>query len=332
MDQASIVMCVDDDTTVLNALRSLLVKHLGPRHVVESATSGAEALEIHAELREQGKELSVVISDYIMPGMRGDELLVQLHELSANTVNIMLTGQSDLEGVKRAINGANLYRFLEKPFNNADIVLTARSAAHAYAQGRELARQHAQLQHINENLEGLVQQRTAELAAKNDEVVHGALKDGLTGLPNRQGLGEALGAACARAAGEGAGFAVLLLDIDNFKQINGTHGHPVGDQVLVDLAGILSQNLGAADVLGRWGDEEFLIVMPGAGADGARTAANTLRACLARQSLPVVGKMTACFGSALWRGGDIVPALIARADAALGRAKTGGRDRIEHGQ
>src|ERR1700752_1255235 len=111
MDEA-IVLCVDDDTTVLKALRTLLVKQLGAGHLVDVAESGAEALEICEDLRAKGRDLSVVITDYIMPGMRGDELLVRLHERSPSTVKIMLTGQSDLEGVKRAINHANLYRFL----------------------------------------------------------------------------------------------------------------------------------------------------------------------------------------------------------------------------
>ena len=76
-----------------------------------------------------------------MPGMRGDELLVRIHEKSPRTIKIMLTGQSELEGVKRSINEANLYRFLEKPFNNADFVLTVKSGLHVYSQERELAGQ-----------------------------------------------------------------------------------------------------------------------------------------------------------------------------------------------
>src|SRR4051794_31691559 len=111
------ILCVDDDPTVLMALRVLLGK-LGPGHVVEIAEGGDEALEIEADLRERGRDLAVVISDFIMPGMHGDELLVRLHEVSPSTIKIMLTGQSDFDGVKRAINKANLYRFLEKPFNN----------------------------------------------------------------------------------------------------------------------------------------------------------------------------------------------------------------------
>ena len=140
MDKNSIILCVDDDSTVLNALRSMMANHFGPEVQVEFAESGEEALEIEAELRAQGSELGLVISDFMMPGLRGDELLVQLHEKSPNTVKILLTGQSDMSGVKRAINDANLYRFLEKPFLNEDIVLTVRAANRTNSQERGLFR------------------------------------------------------------------------------------------------------------------------------------------------------------------------------------------------
>lgn len=127
-----IILCVDDDSTVLNALRTLVGKIFGNDHQVEIAESASEALEIAEEHHKNGTPLAVVISDYIMPWMRGDELLIKLHLLYPDAIKIMLTGQSDLEGVKKAINDANLYRFIEKPFNNADLILTLRSALRAF--------------------------------------------------------------------------------------------------------------------------------------------------------------------------------------------------------
>ncbi len=150
-----IILCVDDDPTVLTALRALLSK-LGPEYSVEIAESGAEALEIEAVLRENGHSLAVVISDFIMPGMRGDELLVRLHELNPNTIKIMLTGQSAFDGVKRAINQANLYRFLEKPFDNDDLLLTIKSASVAYSLDRAIKRQNAELMQLNSELEQML--------------------------------------------------------------------------------------------------------------------------------------------------------------------------------
>lgn len=152
MDQG-IILCVDDDTTVLIALRTLLTHALEGLHLIEIAESGAEALEILRDLERSGHHVSVVISDFIMPGMRGDELLIQVHQQSPTTVTIMLTGQSDFEGVKRAINQANLYRFLEKPFNYDDIVLTVKSALLAYEHEYTLHQQNTQLRVLNGDLE-----------------------------------------------------------------------------------------------------------------------------------------------------------------------------------
>ncbi|WP_051443178.1 response regulator [Curvibacter gracilis] len=125
------LLCVDDDATVLSALRTLLKNTLGTHCQIELAESGQEALEICEELQAEGQAVNVVISDFIMPSMRGDELLVRLHEKFPDMVKIMLTGQSDFAGVKRVINEARLYRFIEKPFNNADLVLTAKAAIEA---------------------------------------------------------------------------------------------------------------------------------------------------------------------------------------------------------
>lgn len=167
---SEIILCVDDDPAVLNVLRTLLIETLGDDCLVEIAESGQEALEICAELQAEGREVSVVISDFIMPGMSGDELLVRLHTMSPHTIKIMLTGQSSLQGIHRAINEANLYRFLEKPINGADLVLTTKSAIHAYDQERELEQRNkeleernAELKEANEELETRVAHRTEEL-------------------------------------------------------------------------------------------------------------------------------------------------------------------------
>ncbi len=122
-----IILCVDDDKTILTALRDLLDSTIN-NCLIEIAESALEAFEICEELAAEGNEPMIVISDFIMPGMRGDELLVRLHKKYPNMIKIMLTGQSELNGVVRVINEANLYRFMDKPFNNDDVVLTTKNA------------------------------------------------------------------------------------------------------------------------------------------------------------------------------------------------------------
>ena len=149
--RSGIILCVDDDITVLNVLHDLLAT-LSDDYVIEIAESGQEALEVCAEMRSRGQEVSVVLSDFIMPNMRGDEFLIRMHEISPRTAKILLTGQSDLQGVKRAINEAKLYRFLEKPLNNADLLLTVKSALRAYHQEAELERRNRELEQSNATL------------------------------------------------------------------------------------------------------------------------------------------------------------------------------------
>jgi diguanylate cyclase (GGDEF)-like protein len=329
LNQGGIILCVDDDSTVLNALRSVLSSNFGSEVEVEFAESGAEALEIVADLRAQGKELGLIISDFMMPGLRGDELLVRLHELSPNTVKILLTGQSDLTGVKRAINDANLYRFLEKPFLNDDIVLTIRGAIRAYCQERDLIRQNEELRRMNAELESIVQARTQELQEKNRELEVLSVTDRLTGLFNRRKLDQILEEELIRSRRYAINFSVIIIDIDHFKHVNDTYGHGVGDTVLEGMAKIMRERTREADALARFGGEEFVMVCRHSGLAGSLTNAEKLREAIAAHDFPQVGHVTASFGVATCREDDDAASLLARADAALYQAKAAGRNRVE---
>ena len=325
----SIILCVDDDPTVLSALRSMLSSHFGSELQLEFAESGDEALEIEAELREGGAELSLVISDFMMPGLRGDELLVKLHERSPNTTKILLTGQSDASGVKRAINEANLYRFLEKPFVNDDIVLTVREAVRSYQQERSLVLQNEELRRMNAELEDIVAERTMELVEKNRLLEVLSVTDKLTGLYNRRKLDELLNEQISLADRYGTPMSIIMLDIDHFKRVNDTHGHGVGDDVLVGMANLLRQNMRETDALGRLGGEEFVVVCRHNNFSESMAAATKLRQAIADHIFPVVGQVTSSLGVASWRADDTATTLLARADEALYRAKHAGRNRVE---
>lgn len=324
-----VVLCVDDDTTVLHALRILLNKQLGSDCVVEIAESGEEALEICEELHEQSRDVGVVISDYIMPGMLGDELLARVHATNPDAVKILLTGQSHIDGVKRAINEANLYRFLEKPFDNADIVLTTRGALRAFQQDKLLQRQNEELRRFNTELESMVAAKTAELLDKNRELERLAITDRLTGLYNRLKLDQILAEELALAQRYATPFALVLVDVDHFKAVNDQHGHQMGDAVLVEMAGLLHAHARATDAVGRWGGEEFLIVCRKTELDGGVAMAEKLRALIADHHFPGLGGKTASFGVSAFRSGDGIAAMVNRADQALYRAKAQGRDRVE---
>ncbi len=148
-----VIVCVDDEPMILYSLKVELKKILGRKYVVESAESGGEAIEIIEELLEDNIDIPLVISDYIMPQMKGDELLQRIHAIAAKTLKVMLTGQASIEAVVNAINSAKLYRYMGKPWDHDDLKLTVTEAIRSYFQDKQLAEQHAKLQQMNQQLE-----------------------------------------------------------------------------------------------------------------------------------------------------------------------------------
>jgi len=161
-----------------------------------------------------------------------------------------------------------------------------------------------------------------------------ALVDGLTGLANRRAANEALHAEAARAERLETPLAVVLADLDGFKDVNDEHGHAVGDAVLRVFAEVLRETLRESDVAGRWGGEEFLLLLPGADADGAAQLAERVRVRLAARSIPGSPGLhvTASFGVAEYAGETNTEQLLAAADGALYRAKRAGKDRVERAE
>jgi signal transduction histidine kinase len=157
------ILCVDDEIVVLESLKEQLKRHFGKKYYIEIASSGAEALEILAELQVEDIEIPLIISDANMPDMKGDELLSQIHKHSPRTLKILLTGQASADVVGNAVNQANLYRYITKPWDETDLVLTATEALRRYEQEQQLAQKNEALQQLNASLEQKVAERTAQL-------------------------------------------------------------------------------------------------------------------------------------------------------------------------
>lgn len=147
-----VILCVDDEKIVLDSLKEQLRSRLEGGYMIETAESGADALELIEELAEDDLELAVVISDQIMPEMKGDELLKTVHEKCPRTLKILLTGQADAQAVGNAVNSANLYRYISKPWQATDLTLTVKGALRSYNQGKQLEEQNEILQKTNQEL------------------------------------------------------------------------------------------------------------------------------------------------------------------------------------
>ncbi len=155
-----------------------------------------------------------------------------------------------------------------------------------------------------------------------------AYTDALTGLPNRRRLYEDLRRLIATAERYGQTFCVCLFDLDHFKQLNDQHGHLVGDQALRAVARAVPQHLRAADHFGRWGGEEFAILLPQTDLSSAQTALDRVRLELHAINLPDVSMITASFGVTEYVPGDTGETILHRADQAMYLAKTTGRNRV----
>ncbi len=172
--EKGVILCVDDERVVLNGLQSQLGRGFGDEYPIEVTESAEEALELVKEILESGIDIPIVISDQLMPGMKGHELLKLVHELSPATYTILLTGQSDLEAVTEAVNHANLYRYISKPWEGHDLLLTVREAIKSYYQDQQLEEQNRMLDIQNKELEEIVEERTQELLEekrKSDELL-----------------------------------------------------------------------------------------------------------------------------------------------------------------
>jgi diguanylate cyclase (GGDEF)-like protein len=291
---------VVDDSKVVRAIVSRALKMGG--YDVREAPNGAEALRLLAQ-----EPHDVVITDLRMPDLDGFEVLAQVKRLDPDVEVIVLTG-SHAKDVSCAIRALRLgaHDYLAKPPASADEVLLT----------VERALEKKRLKDANRRL---VQ-----------ELQHMSRRDPLTGLLNRRSLDEALAREIARARRHGHALSLMMLDLDHFKKVNDTWGHPAGDEVLRTFARVVASLLREEDVLYRYGGEEFLAVLPETDARGALAAAERVVAGVAATPVALAGgrlRVTVSAGVAsLSPAVQDADGLVARADEALYSAKSSGRN------
>ena len=181
-------------------------------------------------------------------------------------------------------------------------------------------------------LTGLIQVYEYSREKAEGRLEHLAATDSLTGLPNRKCLREVLDRTLSEAERTGAGFCVLGMDLDHFKSVNDQYGHDAGDQVLCQIADLLRTRLRSTDTPARWGGEEFFVLLPGTGTEGALKIAEAVRAKLAKTPIILGGeqlKVTISIGISEYPAdGRDVSELLVSADRRLYEAKSRGRDLV----
>lgn len=162
-----IIICVDDEKIIVDSLKAEIKSAFKDQLIVETAESGNEAIEIIEECKNRNIKIPIVVSDWLMPQMKGDELLAKVHRILPDTKKILLTGQVTTIGLGNAINDAKLYRFIPKPWNAEDLELTLTEAFKSYYHQIQLNTANQKLKDINTTLEQLICERTAELEESN---------------------------------------------------------------------------------------------------------------------------------------------------------------------
>lgn len=187
----------------------------------------------------------------------------------------------------------------------------------------------AQVSSLSDELEGKVSDRTKELQKSNVELAYQSHHDILTGLHNRRYITEHLRSEFLRMRRTGSGYAVLIMDIDFFKNVNDTYGHSTGDRVLRNVADVVRSSVRETDFVARYGGEEFLVLLPDADAAGAALAAEKIRAAVAAGCCPDACPVTVSIGLAMSTPDDgDEDVAVGLADSRLYVAKSSGRNQV----
>ena len=436
-----VIICVDDDEIILNSLGEQLKRCLGNDYEIELINNSSEVLELYAELVAEGLEIPLVISDQNMSLMSGDKLLEQLHKSYPQTLKILLTGQADGDAIGKLVNVGALYRYIPKPWDETDLILTVKEALRCYGQEQALAEQNKLLIATNAKLEESLSLLLATLEAtadgilvldKNNNVIrfnqkfldlwglsqvissithrnqilnqicdqlikpdadfslhlttsltlnkykllelkngtilecypqvqqlqqktlgivwsfsdvterqkaeavikHNAFHDALTGLANRTYFDLQLKAALNDIHNSKSLLAVMFFDLDRFKIINDTLGHPAGDLLLKSVVKRFLSCIREQDVVARWGGDEFTLLLPKISCRQDATAIAQRILDALQPTFNIDGhelRITSSIGIAVYPDdGKDSETLLKNADVALYQAKYEGKNNYQH--
>lgn len=297
------ILVADDSPVFRGMLKNML---LGWGHAVITVSDGQQAWDLLRQ--ENGPRLALL--DWMMPGMEGAEVCRQVRAgvRDRYVYLILLSVRDGLDDVVTGIeSGADDY--MVKPFEVEELHARLRAGRRVLALQEELVRAR----------EALREQAT---------------RDGLTGLWNRTAIFDILQNELSRSGRSGEPLIVLMADLDGFKPVNDQFGHMAGDVVLRQVAARMRAAVRRYDAVGRYGGEEFLIVLPNCEFPGGLALAERIRHAIGAECFRAGDteiRLTCSLGAACARPPAIPPAddLVRAADAALYRAKRQGRDRVE---
>lgn len=311
------VLVVEDDHD-----HAFLVKKILEKTPTLFLVSVVDSAEKCLEKIQKG-EFHIIVSDYKLPGISGLELLSHLKKRGIDIPVIMFTGSGNEEVAVKAMKEGAYDYVIKEPDCFKTIPLIIRNVLERHADRKE-----------KEELEDEIKKKVLELEDVNKKLAVLSITDGLTEIFNYRHLGEVLEKECERTKRIKGNISCLIIDIDFFKNVNDRFGHQAGDYILQQVSKILFKNLRRIDTLGRYGGDEFILILHETTAEGARIVSEKLRKIIENKVFVFEGnniKITVSIGVASFPGGrKLNKEMIMRsADDVLYQAKNNGRNRVE---
>ena len=322
------VLYVEDEDSVRELTYGILKNFVKS---ITCASNGEEGLELFKKYNSTMNENSfdIIITDINMPKLGGLDMLSKIRQIDNTIPTIVTTAHDDASFLKQSIN-LKVKGYVSKPLNMGSLIENISEIVETKFLREEL-------QSVNKNLLQEVEYKTKKLQeviktleAKNNILDYQATHDSLTSLFNRLKLNKEVENEMLRAKRYKHGLSLIMLDIDNFKKVNDTYGHNVGDIVLKELANILQQCTRETDICARWGGEEFIVLFPHTVQNDAYIVSEKIRNRFAEYKFDSIdGNITLSIGLSMYEDNDISKdEFIKKADIALYSAKNNGKNKV----
>jgi len=317
-----------------------------PTFEMDSASQGQEALELILSSLKENRPYAMAFLDMRMPpGWDGIETAARIWEHDPDLQIVLCTAYSDYswDDMRERLGCSDRLVILKKPFDNVEVLQLADALTEKWRLARQAKARVADLEQRVEaqtcdlqKAGSRIVQLERSLRASNEQVRLLSITDSLAGTYNRRYLNDELVREIERSRRYSRPLSVVMADLDHFKRINDEHGHHAGDEVLRGFADLLRASIRQSDWITRYGGEEFVIVLPDTEIMGAMATAEKIRLGCAAAPIPTASgrlKVTASLGVAVMEPQinattDTAAALLGRADAALYRSKSAGRNRV----
>lgn len=307
------VLFVEDNKEVREQLLKLLYNFFSH---IDIASDGIVALEKYHEFNcINDSYYDIIITDLSMPKMDGFEFAKEVMQKNPHQVIVVISAHTESSKLLKLIE-IGIYKFLRKPVDYREFISYFSSI---------ISKIKREKNYLN------IETKVEKLKEENENLNNQIEKDKLTSIYNRKFLDDLLKQRVKKlkdVSNTEEKFVVILLDLDNFNLVNNTYGKDIGDKVLIEFATILKNSIRTTDTVGRWGGEEFMLILERITMNDASKVANKLKKTIEENSFNTVGKVTASLGITSFEEKDSISSLIQKADYSLYKAKENGKNCI----